>query len=794
MTRGWSSAEPDRRAMRPRVWAALACAFVMALISVPASAQADVFGPISLVSAGTAAGGLTQQAEYAHDAAISADGRYVAFDGSFGGVTGVWRRDLASGEIEQVAGGDAELPSISEDGRHISFTTTARLVPEDTNGAPDVYVRDMDLPGSQPCGAPEGEPSAPQCAFTLASAVTVEGSTKSLAYAYPSPGQEEPKFGSVAAGRSAVSADGDEVAFVTTAVSDLTDPGGTPNTPPLQVAVRYLARRETVLVSGAFDPLTGQTTVAPVSFTEAGETFGAVFPGSAHEPGFRPPPATGEWAGDPPPGASISADGSAVAWMGEDVGKQARMLPQEAPPPLYTEPLWRRIAPGSQTPTERVTGGSEPNNPACVASGEGLLPAAEDQSASDPCQGPFRVEANVVSTVSRGIWSEEGGGEANFVPRLSADGYSVAFLASALPISIGLGFSSERHGEPADAYVANMSPGLTRAQALTPLTEIAGKGVAASDPVTDIEISPEGTQVAFTTRRTEFPPGSPAYVSAPQALPGESELYDADLGDDTLTRVTRGFNGEPSEERPLGSKIECPEDVYCQDSAIGAQSPSFAGDGELLAFASTATNLAFGDGNASPAGPFDGSDAFLVERQIFASLATPQVISPPPASPNTQPVWQLGATVLSRRDGSVLVYAEVPGKGTLRAAARGVVRVAAAHVAGSARHGGTGHGAPARTSRRRAARTTTATRTVATAAKIVTAGGGELVTLVLKLARPYAPLAWRGGGLSAEVTLTFTARGHHALRQAVPVMFRRRTSTRHSPGKAHPGGRRRAAR
>ena len=42
---------------------------------------------------------------------------YVAFDGSVGGVTGVWRRDLATDAIEQVAGGDAELPSISEDGQ-----------------------------------------------------------------------------------------------------------------------------------------------------------------------------------------------------------------------------------------------------------------------------------------------------------------------------------------------------------------------------------------------------------------------------------------------------------------------------------------------------------------------------------------------------------------------------------------------------------------------------------------------------------------------------------------------------
>ena len=39
------------------------------------------------------------------------------------------------------------------------------------------------------------------------------------------------------------------------------------------------------------------------------------------------------------------------------------MLAKEARHARYTEPLWRRIAPGSETPTERVTGGSDPANP-----------------------------------------------------------------------------------------------------------------------------------------------------------------------------------------------------------------------------------------------------------------------------------------------------------------------------------------------------------------------------------------------------------------------------------------------
>ncbi len=113
--RAMSGRRPSRRlgpVAAPGLLAAvLAC---LAATLVPARAGADVFGPISLVSAGALGGSEPQQAEYAHDAAVSGNGMYVAFDGSVAGVTGVWRRDLATDTLEQVAGGDAEMPSISE--------------------------------------------------------------------------------------------------------------------------------------------------------------------------------------------------------------------------------------------------------------------------------------------------------------------------------------------------------------------------------------------------------------------------------------------------------------------------------------------------------------------------------------------------------------------------------------------------------------------------------------------------------------------------------------------------------
>jgi fructose-specific component phosphotransferase system IIB-like protein len=709
-----------------------------------ASAEADTFGPISLASAGTLNGGLFQQAEYAHDAAISGDGRYVAFDGSVDGLTGVWRRDVATGVIEQVAGGDAELPSISEDGREISFTSTESLVAQDEARGPNVWVRNM-------------EPAAGEPEYVLASAQNE--SSKGLAYEYgANPSQEEAKFGAVAVGRSAISANGGEVAFVTTAVSNLAGP----QTPALQVAVRYLATDRTVLVSRCFMCADSSE---PVSVEENGNHYGAVFPGSANSLGFTAPPINGKWSLDPPPGASISADGSAVAWMGEDIGKQARMLPDEHPPALYTEPLWRRIEPGSETLTERVTGGSDPGNPACAASGETVLPTAAQQSASDPCQGPFEVEEQGAGSGAVGIWPE---GEGNFVPRLSGDGYTVAFLSRALPISLGLGFGSSREG-PSDLYLADMHAGLTREEALTPLTEIAGEGVAAGDPITDFDISADGNDVAFTTRRTLFRLGSPAYVSPPAAEAGESELFDVDLADDTLTRVSHGYNGEPSEQLHR-TKLECPEDVYCAEATVGAQSPSSSSDGNLLAFSSTASNLVLGDGNAPPAGPLDGSDAFLLGREVFVPTPTPQYISPAPQTP-LAPLWQLGSTALSRADGSVLLYVALPGAGTLRAGAQASVVVKSAGRSSSkSKRAGHAHKA--------VAAQTLAMRTVATAQKSDRSDEGELVVLVLKLAKPYSALASRSGGLSTSVSLVFTAAGHHTLHGSLRVDFRRTIAPR----------------
>ncbi len=758
-----------------RLAVALVCAVATVLVAA-APAGADVFGPISLVSQGTLSGGEHEQAEYAHDSAIAGNGQYVAFDGSVAGVTGVWRRNLATGAIEQVAGGDAELPSISENGQYVSFTTNegaslaeithGKLDVEPKHESVNVYVRDMANAPAQTTAEEEKLPPQER-AFKVVSAVN--DSEEPLTYAGTST-----STGSAAVGRSAIDAAGNEVAFVTTAVSNLVrypevekeeeEKGETPkpHTPKLQVAVRYLDTDETVLVSRCYIESKCEKAAAPaVSFMEGSTGYGAVYPGQSAS--FTVPPPYGEYSISPPPGASISADGSTIAWMGEDIEQQAAMLGEETRSPDYTEPLWRRIEPGSETQTERVTGGSDPSNPACLVSGEGSLPA--NPSPADPCQGPFIVENQ---GNPRGIINEAGGQTGDFVPRLSADGYTVAFVSQAPLVTSGENFGRNKTGQESDLYVANMHPGLTRDQALTPLTELAGgegSGLAATAPIYDFDISPNGSQVAFSTRRTVFPLGSPAFVSTPAGEPGMNELFDADLADDTLTRVTHGYRGPDEASEHAHTPVVAGEDPYKQQPGDGALSPSFSSDGHILAFASTASNLVFGDGNAPPlglpqAGSFDGSDAFLISRVIFGSTPTPQDITGAP-EPSLAPAWSIGLTALSRPNGSVLLYVDAPGAGTLRADAQSAVVVASVRGALAAR----------RTRRASRARVKKAvvTRTVAT--KATDAKSAGLTTLTLTLAPFYAALADERGGLSATVTVTFTAPGHPTLRENITVTF-----------------------
>lgn len=765
----------------------LASIFAASLaLLVATAANADVFSPIGLVSYGEVGGsGLVQQAEYAHDSAISADGRYVAFDGSIGGVTGVWRRDLTTGVIEQVAGGDAAMPSISEDGRYVSFTTgEGASLPEITDELPDsnprpeavnVYRRDM-AKRLAATAVEEAERAPAERAFQAASTAT--GSEAPLRYA--NPGEHG---GSYAIGRTAMSANGNEIAFVTATVSNLVAyptleaeelaNGQTPvpHTPAGQVAVHRFDVDVTELVSRC-QFACGQGAAAgaaePVVAGAAGsKPVGAVTLAAAGE--FPKHPRAGAW-----PGASISADGTTVAWLGEEIAQQAPTLAQEALEPLYEEPLWHRL-PAAANETRRVTGGSDPQAPACAASGEQALAVSSD-SASDPCQGPF-VREQAVGNEGSGFIKHA---LDDVTPRLSGDGEEVVFGANARTVAEGDDFNRGEQGNPTDLFVVNMRPGLTRTEAITPLTEVGSpQSEAESAEVTDFEISPDGLQVAFSTTRTQFTLGWPTLVGTPSPEVGIGELYDADLAAGTLTQVTHGWEGEGEQsQQPHPPISQQSGDLYnaYEPHELGALTPDFSGNGDQLVFTSTAANLIYGDGN-SPATPVDccrpgdGSDVFEVAHSRFTGEPTPQLISPPPSS-GIAPAWQLGVTAQSRADGSVLLYIQAPGPGAVHAGAQSPVPVGPARAARTARH------------RRRAQHAAVAVRTVAT--RSAQAPDVGLATLKLTLAPRYAALASARSGLSATVIVTFAAPGHPGLRVSVPVTFL--DTSKHRAGAAKRAG------
>ena len=343
--------------------ALLACALgALAALSAPAPAPAFYGNAVSggpgadLISADYAR--LEQGDDSTVYAAISADGRYVAIQtrarnffadndpdppGEYR-AGGIFRFDLQTRALEKVADGDlfkesddsflrrgASNPSISADGRYVAFATGEGLVPADTNGNVDVYVRDMTIP--------IGSPGA----YELVSAR--DGGDVPASYGpppVPFPGSNP---GADVSRGASISADGRRVVFRTEAESNL-PASGSIDVPAGQVFLRNLATKTTTLVTRT-DP-GGQP---------AGGALGAV----------------------------LSADGTTVAWTGGNAAAQTRFLGGENPDPTFFYYLWRRVADGPGATTRRVTGLADPDDPACPPGAN----TSFDQISTGPCYGPL---------------------------------------------------------------------------------------------------------------------------------------------------------------------------------------------------------------------------------------------------------------------------------------------------------------------------------------------------------------------------------------------------------------------
>lgn len=676
---------------RARAVAAGAVALTVLLAAGAAPAAAD-FEPARLVSASA-----QEQAVVATQPAISADGRYVVFAGELSGLKGVFRRTLASGEVELVAGadaydasdpaGDAAFPSISAHGRYVSFTTRAPLDPaHDPNTARDVYVRDMGAPAP-----PTGRCAAGDaCAFELASAS--DGSRDALAYGS--------SLGSLASARVALSADGRRVAFVVAAVSNLAGA----DTPARQVALRDLDARRTILVSARRDPASGAMTALPVAGGAVAATAG---------------PAVANATASGVLGATLSADGTTVAWLGTAIDEQAPVLSQELVDMQsngYTEPLWRRVADGPAAPTRRIVGGADPLAPGCPPDGSLAIPA---------CRGPFDLIDKLLESGEMPGWTTAFN-QVNAQPQLSADGRTVATV-----------------GDPTwatNVWVVDMRDGLTRTQAMRQLTReipVEGPGdgntnIATDGHVWDVAISPDGRRIAFASARTRYPLAPPNLVGGVPSRSGLTELWQIDLDAGVLERVTAALDGGPSGPIVLNAGLN-------PWGGSGAFLPSYSGDGRTLAFGSDASNLVAGDANGA-------RDVFAVTERVVPELPGATWISSPPGPEPVHPRWRISARAFPRPDGSVVVAVTAPGAGTARVRARAALTVG------------------------RGARRTLRTREVA-AARTSTRRGGPL-KLTLRLDRRYRALARRRGGLDAELAVTFARAGRTPAKDALQVTFR----------------------
>ncbi|MEV4418362.1 hypothetical protein AB0L40_00120 [Patulibacter sp. NPDC049589] len=598
---------PRRSTARP----AVAALVVVAGLALPTAAHA-AFDVPRLVS-----GNATLESDVARQPAVSGDGRYVVFTGSVAGVSGVYRRDLVTGALDLVAGGDAATPSVSGDGRYVAFTTTAALDPanDSGDGCRDVYVRDL----SRPADAAD--------AFALASAR--DGGATGLSYDAGTGGTCT-SGGSAAAGRVALSADGRRVAFTVLGASDLTAPAaGDPVTPAAQVALRDLDARSTTLVTQTRESLGA----APVPVADGGA--------------FVPTVAGDDATIAERSSAAISADGTTVAWMGTDIAAQAPVVPGGMADTgqrlgRYLEPLWRRVADGPGAATRRIVGGDDP---ACG------------------CVGPFDTLFDKEGNSNQGNGGVFGLGTWGLAPRLpgmvpalSADGRTVALLVEAATDEkkASLANVSYFSDEPPDVYVVDMSPGLTRRQATRPVTRWAStdfEDFSRSGQITDLAFSADARHLAFVTTRTAFPFSPPALITPSLGATAEiQQLYVADLGAGTLSLASIGYDGAPGNR--------------------GTLSPALSGDGARIAFTSGATNLVFGANSVGATGVFT-----LDERRVPAVPGVQSVTAPPGPAAVAVATRRLGLSTHRRADGRLTVDVTVPDAGRLTVTARGRVTV-----------------------------------------------------------------------------------------------------------------------
>ena len=480
-------------------------------------------------------------------------------------------------------------------------------------------------------------------------------------------GREEkcPGGGSASAARAAISEDGREVAFTVLGKSNLTAEQSNPDatvTPPDQVAVRELGATPEASIPAGATPETPTTTLVSVTRGEQPVPGGAALSGrpEIQQQPLRHGEGTTELSNVDASTAAISADGNAVAWMGVNIFDQAptnggriETIEKEIEGGQkyvddYAEPLWREISPKRET--RRPLAGDDASAPDCPPSCAGGLDLEWDEQATAESQ----------ELVGPQYGSDVAGWKTGFLkvetvtPQLSKDGQEVAIISTQpnyghLP-EFG-SFEADREKQPdANAFVVNMASGLSRAQAITRLTEwgsIDFENRALDGAIDQIAISSDGTRVAFTTERSVFALAPPALITAPVSQEEPAQLYEANLKAGTLALVSEGYNGEPAN---------------LERGESGANEPALSADGGVVALTSGSSNLAFGTIN-------QGSAVFVTREDDSPDEPGRQSVTALPPGPAGEQEWSISATAVSTSGGALLIDVSVPGAGRLAASA-----------------------------------------------------------------------------------------------------------------------------
>jgi len=593
------------------------------LVSGDTNGKKDVFrkdlqtGVVTLVSVTTAG---TQGNGDSEGAAVSADGRYVAFvssatnlfSGDVNQARDVFVKDMQTGVVSLVSaspggawgsGGDSSTPAISSDGRYVAFVSGAtNLVSGDTNGSVDVFRKDLqtgavvrvNTDGAQ--GQVSGVASAPSIssdgnwiAFSSSSSQLVSGDSNGASDIFlknvqtgtisrvstDSSGQE------VAGGSTqpSLSGDGRYVVFQSEANIAAADTNGMQD-----VYVKDLLTGEISLVSSDALGVAGNLASSSPSISPAGRyvvfVSGAsnlvALDGNGLSDVFRKDLQTGaivrlnlsgsgveasERASFAP---SVSADGNLTVFsslasnlVSIDENRRSDIFVKNASSGELT------TVSGNYFQTHGVSGNLRSDSAKISADGRYIVfvsNASNLVAADTNGKSDIFVRDSVAGTITRVSVSangDEGNGD-SFTPDISADGRYVIFQSNANNLVVG-----DTNGL-SDIFVKDLQTGVV-SRVNTDAGGVQATGGGSSAPV----ISADGRVAAFVSDATNLVVGDSN---------GRADIFWKDLVTGGISRVNLSTAGTES----LG----------------GASAPVLSANGNVVAFYSMASDLVAGDSNS----------------------------------------------------------------------------------------------------------------------------------------------------------------------------------------------------